>query len=126
MQSWMKYLNWTVTVMIGFVWFVNGLMCKVLGIVPRHEAIVARILGVDYAHHLTIMIGLSEMVMAVWVWSEKWKRLNIWTQISLVATMNILESIIAHDLLLWSKWNLVWAGVFISIVYFNHRISKQT
>jgi hypothetical protein len=126
MQSWMKYLNWTVTVMIGFVWFVNGLMCKVLGIVPRHEAIVARILGVDYAHHLTIMIGLSEMVMAVWVWSGKWKRLNIWTQISLVATMNILESIIAHDLLLWSKWNLVWAGVFISIVYFNHRISKQT
>jgi hypothetical protein len=122
----MKYLNWTVTVMIGFVWFVNGLMCKVLGIVPRHEAIVARILGVDYAHHLTIMIGLSEMVMAVWVWSGKWKRLNIWTQISLVATMNILESIIAHDLLLWSKWNLVWAGVFISIVYFNHRISKQT
>lgn len=126
MHSGMKYLNRTVTVMIGFVWLVNGLMCKVLGIVPRHEAIVARILGVDYAHHLTIMIGLSEMVMAFWVWSGKWKRLNVWAQISLVATMNILESIIAHDLLLWSKWNLVWAGFFISIVYFNHRISKQT
>ncbi|WP_343125945.1 DoxX-like family protein [Rubritalea profundi] len=107
------------------VWFVNGLVCKVLGAVPRHEAIVARILDHDYAHHLMIMIGLSEMVMAAWVWSGKWKKLNVWTQITLVAVMNTLESLIAQDLLLWSRWNLVWAGVFISIVYFNHRVSKR-
>ena len=100
-------------------------MCKVLGAVPRHEAIVARILDHDYAHHLMIMIGLSEMVMAAWVWSGKWKKLNVWTQITLVAVMNTLESLIAQDLLLWSRWNVVWAGVFISIVYCNHRGPKR-
>ena len=115
----------SISVVIGLVWLVNGLVCKVLGAVPRHEAIVARILGHDYAHQLTVMIGLSEMVMAVWVWSGKWKKLNVWTQITLVAVMNTLESLIAQDLLLWSKWNLVWAGVFISIVYLNHRASQR-
>jgi hypothetical protein len=32
-------------VAIALVWLANGLLCKVLGLVPRHEAIVARILG---------------------------------------------------------------------------------
>lgn len=31
--------------LIALVWLVNGLWCKVLGHVPRHEAIVARVLS---------------------------------------------------------------------------------
>ena len=42
------------TVAIALVWGINGLWCKVLGGVPRHEAIVARV--VDTA---TDIVGLD-------------------------------------------------------------------
>lgn len=41
------------TYLFALVWLVNGLLCKVLGLVPRHAAIVARIL--EPAH-----VGLAE------------------------------------------------------------------
>ncbi|MCB0660408.1 MAG: hypothetical protein KDC04_05710, partial [Saprospiraceae bacterium] len=50
------------TVFIAIVWQANGLLCKVLNLVPRHEQIVARILGDNYSRILTILIGLSEVV----------------------------------------------------------------
>jgi hypothetical protein len=45
--------------LIALVWLVNGLLCKVLGLVPRHAAIVARILGPSHADLLTLLIGLA-------------------------------------------------------------------
>jgi DoxX-like protein len=53
------------TFLIATVWLANGLLCKVLDFVPRHEQIVARILGNDYSRPLTILIGLSEIVMVI-------------------------------------------------------------
>jgi len=38
--------------------------------VTRHKEIVARILGNDYSRFLTILIGLSEILMAVWILSR--------------------------------------------------------
>ncbi len=40
------------TILIAGVWVVNGLFCKVLNLTPRHESIVARILGDAHAHVL--------------------------------------------------------------------------
>jgi hypothetical protein len=49
--------------LIAAVWIANGLFCKVLNLVPRHQEIVARIIGNAHAGVLTKMIGLSEIAM---------------------------------------------------------------
>jgi hypothetical protein len=104
---------------IAAVWFINGLLCKVLHLVPRHEQIVARILGNQFAQPLTILIGVAEIGMGCWILS-KWKaRINALTQLTLVVTMNTLEFFLAADLLLWGNLNAVFALLFVSIVYYN-------
>ncbi len=107
------------TYCIATVWIANGLFCKVLNLVPRHEQIVARILGDDYSRPLTIIIGISEIIMAVWILSGYKTKLNAIAQISVVATMNTLEFILVPDLLLWGKLNSLFAFIFILVVYYN-------
>jgi uncharacterized membrane protein YphA (DoxX/SURF4 family) len=111
-----------INVCIALVWLVNGLYCKVLNYVPRHQLIVARILGDDYAGILTKMIGVSEMGMAIWVLSGIWKRLCAVAQIVLVATMNIIEFILAPDLLLFGRINILIATIFITVIFLNEFI----
>jgi hypothetical protein len=104
------------TFSIAAVWIVNGLFCKMLNFVPRHEQIVAQILGNDYSRVLTILIGLSEIAMAIWFLSNYKSKLNAITQIGIVATMNALEFILVPNLLLWGKLNSLFAFVFILLV----------
>jgi hypothetical protein len=54
------------TYCIAAVWLINGLFCKVLNLVPRHQQIVAQILGVNHSRLLTILIGVAEIVMVAW------------------------------------------------------------
>lgn len=54
-----RLLHIIVTTIICLVWFVNGLFCKVLNLVPRHREIVARIVGDQYSRVLTTMIGIA-------------------------------------------------------------------
>ena len=107
------------TYCIASVWIANGLFCKVLNLVPRHKQIVARILGDDHSRLLTILIGLSELFMAIWILSSYKAKLNAIVQILIVATMNTLEFILVPDLLLWGKLNLLFAFLFVLVVYFN-------
>ena len=104
---------------IAAVWFVNGLFCKVLNLVPRHQEIVSRITGYENARSLTLFIGILEIAMAVWVASSLWSRFNAVTQIVIIATMNMLEFILVPDLLLWGRFNAVFAFVFIVMIYYN-------
>jgi hypothetical protein len=104
---------------IATVWIGNGLFCKVLNLVPRHQEIVARILGNDHARLLTILIGVSEIAMAVWILSGCWSRLNAVTQIVVIATMNTLEFFLVPDLLLWGKLNAFFAFLFILLIFYN-------
>lgn len=113
------------TFCIATVWIVNGLFCKVLDLVPRHEQIVARILGNDYSRPLTILIGLAETAMAIWVLTRLKSKLNAITQIAIVATMNIIEFIIVPGLLLWGKMNIIFAFLFIGLVYYNEFILNK-
>jgi|SRR4051812_27776409 hypothetical protein len=110
-----RFLNF----LIALVWLINGLLCKVLDLVPRHRAIVARILGEDHAVVLTKLIGLSEIAIAVWVISGIAGRMNAWTQIIIIAAMNILEFFLAPDLLLWGRANAAIALLFIILIYYN-------
>lgn len=108
-----------VTFLIAAVWLANGLLCKVLLLVPRHAAIVARILGPAYAEPLTRLIGVSEIVMAAWVLSGWQRRWCAAAQIALVLSMNTLEAILAPDLLLWGRANALFAGLFCLLIYFH-------
>jgi uncharacterized membrane protein YphA (DoxX/SURF4 family) len=107
------------TYCIAIVWIANGLFCKVLNLVPRHEQIVARILGDSFSRPITILIGLSEIIMAVWILSGYKSKLNAVLQIIVVSTMNTLEFILAPDLLLWGKLNSLFAFILILVIYFN-------
>ena len=121
-----KQLSIILTYVIAFVWMANGLFCKVLNLVPRHQEIVARILGDDYARPLTILIGISEVIMAIWILSGYKSKWNAWTQIFIVALMNTLEFILVPDILLWGKFNAVFAFMFILVVYFNEFKLRNT
>jgi len=106
------------TYLLASVWLVNGLLCKALGLAPRHAAIVARILGTAHAGPLTRLIGLAEIGMAVWLLSGIWRRWCVLAQILLVASMNALEFWLAPDLLLWGHANAVFASLFLLLLYY--------
>lgn len=112
-------LHKIISYLIAAIWLINGLFCKVLNLVPRHEQIVSRILGDDHSRILTILIGLSEIGMSVWIVIGFKKRLNSLLQIIIVAIMNILEFILVPDLLLWGKFNSVFAFILILVIYYN-------
>ena len=104
---------------IAAVWVGNGLFCKVLNLVPRHQEIVAKIIGNAHAGVLTRVIGFSEIAMAVWILSGIKTKLNAITQVVVIATMNSLEFIMAPDLLLWGRFNAVFATLFCLLILFN-------
>lgn len=101
------------------MWLINGLVCKVLNIVPRHEEIVERILGSEYSASITILIGFSEIAMAIWILTKIKSKLNAVFQIAIVATMNILEFFLVPNLLLWGKLNSLFALLLIGFIYYN-------
>lgn len=105
--------------LIAIIWIVNGLYCKILNLVPRHQQIVSEILGREHAGLLTKLIGIAEMSMAVWILSGYKRRLNAIIQIIIVLTMNIIEFIAVPELLLWGKLNLLFAILLAFIIYFN-------
>lgn len=109
------------TYLIAFVWLANGLFCKVLNLVPRHQQIVEAILVVEAstARVLTLLIGLSEVIMAIWILTQWKSKLNAFLQMSIVAAMNILEFVLAPDLLLWGRLNALFAFLFILLVYYH-------
>lgn len=110
--NWLHYF-------IAGVWITNGLFCKVLNLVPRHQEIVARILGSEHARPLTLLIGVAEIGMAVWILSGIRKNLNAVTQIFVIAAMNSLEFFLVPDLLLWGRVNAFFAFAFIVLIYYN-------
>lgn len=68
------------------------------------------------------------MAMAVWIISGYKSKLNAVAQIVIVAVMNTLEFILVPDLLLWGKFNSLFALLFIIVVYCNefYLNKKQT
>jgi hypothetical protein len=112
-----RLLHGLATTIICLVWFVNGFFCKVLNLVPRHQQIVGRILGEQYAGVLTKAIGISEMLMVVWIVSRVKSRLCAVFQMLIVGTMNIIEFVLAPDLLLFGRMNIVFASMFVAFIY---------
>ncbi|MBJ6117505.1 DoxX-like family protein [Pontibacter sp. BT310] len=120
-----RYIHTTLNFAIATVWLINGLFCKVLDMVNRHEQIVAEILGSDFSRQLILLIGFAEVGMAVWVLSGIRARLNAVLQIAVVATMNILEFSLVPELLLWGRLNILFALLFIVVIYYNEFILNR-
>ncbi len=116
--------NWR-TIVIAGVWLVNGLYCKVLGMVPRHQEIVGHFFGQSFAQEITFIIGLSEIALALWILSEKQYKINAVLQICLVAVMNLLEVSFVPDMLLWGQGNGFFALAFIAFVYVHNFTIKN-
>jgi hypothetical protein len=111
--------------LIAAVWLINGLFCKMLDLVPRHREIVGRILGEEHSLGLTRAIGVAEICMAVWVVSGVARRLNVWMQIAVIATMNVLEFLLVPDLLLFGRLNILIASLFILLIWYKEfRLEK--
>ena len=108
-----------ITYFLAAVWFVNGFFCKVVNFVPRHQKIVERILDIENARSLTLLIGFAETGMAIWIISGMWVRLNVIVQILIIATMNTLEFFLAPDLLLWGKANAIFAFMLLLLIYYK-------
>ncbi|MET4084086.1 putative membrane protein YphA (DoxX/SURF4 family) [Pedobacter sp. UYP30] len=120
-----QIIHKTLSILIAAVWLVNGLFCKVLNLVPRHEQIVARILGDEYARPLTIVIGISEIIMAVWILTSYKSKLNAISQMVVIATMNTMEFFLVPDLLLWGKLNAAFAVIFIALIFYNEFVLNK-
>ena len=120
-----NFLSKILTYFIGIVWLINGLVCKVLNFVPRHQEIVGEILGHDFAPLLINVIGFSELVMAIWVFSGFRSRTNAILQIVIIASMNFLEFILVPHLLLWGRLNSIFALLLIALIYYNEFILKK-
>ncbi len=112
----------SVTILISLVWLANGLFCKVLNVVPRHQQIIGEILRHNHSRLFAILIGVSEVLMAIWIISRFKSRWNAIIQMIIVMTMNIMEFVLVPDLLLWGKFNIVFAILFVFVVYCNEFI----
>jgi hypothetical protein len=123
--SYKRKVYKTLNYLIATVWLVNGLLCKVLDLVPRHQLIVSRILGNEHAFFLTKVIGISETFMAIWIISNIKSRINALIQIIVIGIMNVIEFILVPDLLLWGKANLVFAIMFIVLIYYNEFVLNK-
>lgn len=82
------------------VWLVFGLVFKVLHAVPRHDQIVAAVLGPDLARPLTIAVGAAETLLGLWILSGRWPRTCAAVQTLAIVAMNTLELTFARDHLL--------------------------
>ncbi len=112
-------LHKILTLVIALVWLINGLVCKLLNLVPRHQLIVSQILGKKHAGFFTKTIGFSELLMAAWIVSELKPQLCAMVQMIIVAAMNIIEFIAVPGLLLFGRINILVAAFFIVVVYCN-------
>lgn len=110
---------------IAAVWLTNGLFAKLLGWVPRHEEIVAAVLGAAHAGWITKAIGAGEVLIALWVVSGRLAKVGAVVQILLVAAMNVLELVFAREHLLWGPFNAVFALLFMGLVFYNGFFSES-
>jgi hypothetical protein len=121
----MKLVYQLLRLSFAVVWFVNGFYCKILGLIPRHEFIVAKILGFKHAEQITLAIGMAEVVMGFWILSGYKAKFNAVTQIVVVLLMNILEVILVPELLLWGSLNFLFALLFVILIFINEFIISK-
>jgi uncharacterized membrane protein YphA (DoxX/SURF4 family) len=108
----------TLQLLIGAVWIFHGLYSKLLRGIPRHRAIVARVLGETHADLATNVVGVGEIVLGVWALTG-WQRVPcaVVQTLGLIA-MNALEIALAADLLISALGMVVLNIGFIATIWY--------
>ena len=112
---------WTVLgirIVAAVVWLGFGAIFKITGAVPRHEEIVAAILGSDVAPLITVLIGLAETALGLWFFVGFLPRSCAMVQTLAIFSMNALELIYARSLLLAPVPMVVLNAVFLALVWY--------
>ena len=118
--------------LICVVWFVNGFYCKILNQVPRHQEIIGQILGEQNSWQFSKTIAIGELLIVAWILSGVKRRWCAVFQMMIVGIMNIIEFLLVPDLLLFGRLNIVFASIFIAVIYINefvfnkHQVNNQT
>ena len=78
-------------IVVGSVWVFHGLYSKILDGIPRHRLIIGKILGTANAGIATKTIGLLEMLLGLWAFTE-WHPVGCAAvQSTAIVAMNALE-----------------------------------
>ncbi len=104
--------------MVAVVWLTFGIVFKVFRALPRHERIVARILGERAAPALTRLIGLGEAAIGLWMLSGLWLPFCALFQTILVVAMNAIELRRARDLLLAPVPMLFGNAILLALAWY--------
>lgn len=116
-QSRRGQLILAIRIAVALVWFVFGLVFKVFNVVPRHREIVATVLGDDLAGPMTVMIGLAEVGVGVWMLSGWRPRTCAALQTVALVVMNTLEITIAKEHLLAPLPMVLANAVLLTLVW---------
>lgn len=108
----------TLAILIGSVWVFHGLYSKILDGVPRHRLIVERILGEGIAGPATLAIGTLEILLGLWVFSGRNRRMCALVQTVALVSMNTLEIYLARDLLISALGMVALNLAFVSLIWF--------
>ena len=105
-------------IVIGFVWVFHGLYSKILNGIPRHRLIVGRILGAASAGIATKTIGLLEVLLGLWAFTE-WQPVGCAVvQSAAIVAMNTLEIVLASELLISAIGMVILNLGFLSLVWY--------
>ncbi len=100
------------------VWIVFGLVFKVLHAVPRHEEIVAAVLGASIAGPVTVLVGVAETLLGCWILSRRWPRTCALAQTLAIVSMNALELAFAREHLLAPLPMVAANTVFLTVAWY--------
>jgi hypothetical protein len=86
---------------VAGVWIYQGLWCKLLGRVARHEAVAGSVpfLGPRMAHLTMFALGVTECLLALWVLGGWWPLAAWISQCLLLAAMNAGGLLWARELI---------------------------
>jgi len=107
-----------IRILAAGVWCGFGSVFKVIGAVPRHQEIVAAVLGPDIAPLITVVIGLAETALGLWFLIGFLPRTCAIFQTATIISMNGLELIYARSLLLAPVPMVVLNAVFLALVWY--------
>jgi uncharacterized membrane protein YphA (DoxX/SURF4 family) len=104
---------------VALVWLFHGLFNKLLGGSPRHLAIVQSVPALDgrTGEVVLTLVGVLEILLAVWILSGRWARTCAAVQTVVLLTMNVLELMFARHLLLWPAGLIPVNVVFLGFAW---------
>ena len=104
-------------IVVGSVWVFHGLYSKIFNGIPRHRLIVEKILGTANAGIATKTIGLLEVGLGLWAFSE-WHPVGCAAvQSTAIVAMNTLEILLARELLISALGMVILNVGFLSLVW---------